>query len=659
MRLSTDEILRGGPFESGELRRWLVAGRAEVHLVGAGLGEVRLLGCEVPALSALYVAVRDADWGTVPGFVEHFMIDESQSGFTVRLEVRHERDDVAFSWSGELSGHTVDEDRSTISFSMRGEAERDFLANRIGFCLLHPLALSGCDVELTSIDGRRRSCFPSEISALQPFGDLTDIEYPLGEAGRCAIHLSGDLFETEDQRNWTDASFKTYSTPLHVPHPRVLRRGDEVFQKVSLVLESVSPATLSHRCRRTRRPPIAEVTVGGLSTGLLPPIGMQHTTGGDEPDASSLELLRRCRIDHVRVLTDLARPAWTDLIAAARTASRLSATLEITAVADEPAELELLVSQINELKQPVARMLVFERRSSVTTRSLAVAFRRATLRGGTRVERVVGGSRANFAELNRAELPLDLLDEVAVAINPQVHAFDDESVMSTLAVQPTVVANALRLAGGRPVIVGPVTLRPGFNAVARPNAGPASDPHGLVDRRQASMFAAAWTLGSIAALARSGASALTYHALAGDLGIVAGDVCRDDAVPRHRLSVYPLFHVFAEFGAAADRRIRRVRVTEPSAVAAIALGGGDPPPLALANLTARPAAVEVGPGFDRARVHLRRLDETAARGGLEAGRVQLVENEQEGLGQLVLDPYEVVFVRAAVETTASHRVHGR
>ena len=31
--------------------------------------------------------------------------------------------------------------------------------------------------------------------------------------------FNGETFEMEDQRNWTDASFKTYCTPLSLPYP--------------------------------------------------------------------------------------------------------------------------------------------------------------------------------------------------------------------------------------------------------------------------------------------------------------------------------------------------------------------------------------------------------------------------------------------------------
>jgi len=42
---------------------------------------------------------------------------------------------------------------------------------------------------------------------------------------RWTISFEGDVFETEDQRNWTDASFKTYCPPLRLPYPRPFEAG--------------------------------------------------------------------------------------------------------------------------------------------------------------------------------------------------------------------------------------------------------------------------------------------------------------------------------------------------------------------------------------------------------------------------------------------------
>ena len=55
---------------------------------------------------------------------------------------------------------------------------------------------------------------------------------------------------------------------------------------------------------------------------------------------------------------------------------------------------------------------------------------------------------------------------VSYTLNPQVHAFDNASMTETLAAQPETVRSARAIVGDRPLVVGPITLRPPFN----PNA---------------------------------------------------------------------------------------------------------------------------------------------------------------------------------------------
>ena len=82
------------------------------------------------------------------------------------------------------------------------------------------------------------------------------------------------------------------------------------------------------------------------------------------------------------------------------------------------------------------------------------------------------GSNAYFTELNRGRPPI-FPDAVVYSINPQIHAFDNFSLVETLATQATTVESARRLSGGKPVIVSPVTLKPRFNNVA---TGPIAPP---------------------------------------------------------------------------------------------------------------------------------------------------------------------------------------
>ncbi len=42
--------------------------------------------------------------------------------------------------------------------------------------------------------------------------------------------MEGEVFEMEDQRNWTDASFKTYCRPLALPIPYRLEPSTPVRQ---------------------------------------------------------------------------------------------------------------------------------------------------------------------------------------------------------------------------------------------------------------------------------------------------------------------------------------------------------------------------------------------------------------------------------------------
>ena len=70
-----------------------------------------------------------------------------------------------------------------------------------------------------------------------------------------------------------------------------------------------------------------------------------------------------------------------------------------------------------------------------------------------------------------------------------------------------------------------------------------------VDPRQASLFTAAWTLGSIAALAEAGAASITYYETVGPRGIIPGDrplPPREVFVRPGEGGAFAVFHVFAD-----------------------------------------------------------------------------------------------------------------
>ena len=75
---------------------------------------------------------------------------------------------------------------------------------------------------------------------MQPFKEIRAIEHPVapGVTARCL--MTGDVFEMEDQRNWSDASYKTYVRPLALPWPYVMESGVRNHQSVELLITDSS-----------------------------------------------------------------------------------------------------------------------------------------------------------------------------------------------------------------------------------------------------------------------------------------------------------------------------------------------------------------------------------------------------------------------------------
>ena len=117
----------------------------------------------------------------------------------------------------------------------RLDALRALETNRAGFTLLHPLrGVAGQDGEVVRPDG---SCaamtFPEAIAPAQPVRDIAGLRHAV-RGVRVEIAMEGEVFEMEDQRNWSDASYKTYCRPLALPTPLRLGPGDVIEQTVRM-----------------------------------------------------------------------------------------------------------------------------------------------------------------------------------------------------------------------------------------------------------------------------------------------------------------------------------------------------------------------------------------------------------------------------------------
>ena len=114
--------------------------------------------------------------------------------------------------------------RDRLAVDLDLEALTDSPTNRIGLVALHPPQLAGTTLQVTHPRAPSRSCpSPSRSGPHQPAKDIASLAWetdgvPLARPRRRGVRDG-------DQRNWTDASYKTYSRPLDLPFPHGGRRG--------------------------------------------------------------------------------------------------------------------------------------------------------------------------------------------------------------------------------------------------------------------------------------------------------------------------------------------------------------------------------------------------------------------------------------------------
>ena len=551
---------------------------------------------EIEVIRRIYVAIRDRNWGTIAPSMSNLAMDLRTDSFRLDFDIENRQGEIDFAWRGEIAGSAD----GVIRFSMDGIARSTFLRNRIGFCVLHPAEAAGAAARAIRADGHESGVLPVDVISsqpVQPFAEMIGMSHEVLPGVWADLQFSGDVFEMEDQRNWTDASFKTFCTPLRLPFPVEIRAGTRVQQSITLSLRDERPKASASWASG---PAPLTFTVDPDAPGdALPEIGLGLARHGLALSPREVARLKALKLGHLRADLRLARPGYvTDLRRATGEAAALGVPLHLALfVAAEAADQELshLRRTLDELRPPIAVFLVYaatERFGGGTPIAEAVAAARRHL-GSWPGARLATGTNADYIFLARNMPPLDLADALTFAIHPQEHAFDNASLVETLGTQATVVAGAQRLGGGLPVMVSPATLRRRFNPHAtapEPDPSPGTLP-ASVDTRQMSLLGAGWTLGSIKYLAAASASSVTYYETTGWRGVMeteAGSAVQ----PFQSLAgaVFPLYHVLADVaefaaGAVAGGAVAATRSSDPLAVEGLALQQGDRLCVMVANMT--------------------------------------------------------------------------
>ncbi len=589
-------------------KRILTAGPIAVQLDGGDLRYVRLGDLEV--VRRVYIGVRDLNWNTIAGELTNMHIEQGSDSFKVQFEANHRQKDIDFSWKGTIVGSTD----GTISYEMDGTAQREFRYAKIGICIHHPIqGTAGRPFTGQTPDGPIGGTLPLTIGPQIHLDDGTDLPLfdpvkslgiDFGEGIRVQFDFEGDLFEMEDQRNWTDASFKTSSTPYTLGYVHEAQAGKRIRQRVVLRVAGTPTS-------RKERPGSLRIELGDPIGRRLPDIGLGMASHGGNLSPREVESLRRLQLNHLRADLHLRESGYRSELARALDACQaLNCGLELALFLDEEHidELDELASLLSASSIPVHRVLVFHEREEVTKGSwvrlvrerLGTVFTNTTFAGGTNIY---------FNDINRHRPEIEAMDAVSYSINPQIHAFDEASLVEALAGQTETVKSARVFCGNLPLIISPVTLKPRFNAVAtQPEDSETSDRlPDQVDARQMSLFGAVWTLGSIKNLAESGVESITYFETTGWRGVTETETGNPlpDKFPSRAGDIFPIYHLLRDVGEWRYGELLGARSSDPLSTEALVIRADGATYMLVANMTPTQKQVTVGPlGMERASVRL-------------------------------------------------------
>ena len=613
-----------GTLEPEPAPRLLQAGRLSAEFIGGNLRNIRFDGVEV--LRAISYVVRDKDWGTYAPALDDVTVEETPGGFAVRYRA------VCEGAGGERLTYTahITGTASGLAFEAEATPTSDFLTNRCGFSILHPIVgLAGSPVEIEHVDGAvEHAVLPELIDPAQPFMQMRAITHQVAPGVRATCRMEGDAFEMEDQRNWSDASYKTYVRPLALPWPYVLPAGVAQTQSVTLAIEVAGDAP----------PPVARgdgpvrITLGDAA-GTQPRFGLILTPEEATATLAQAERLRQLAPSSLLCHFDLTAGHGLKALRGFAEIARLHPT-EVVLECDVPcmapvdqemAHIARLVREAGLKLDAIAVSPAVDRKSTPPgtpwppcppLEDIYAATRRAF--PGLRLG---GGMFSYFTELNRKRPPVNALDYVTHTTCPIVHDADDRSVMQSLEALPFILRSARAIIGAAtPYRIGPSTLGMRHNpygARTMPNPEQRRLTMTASDPRQRGLFAAAWMVGYAARLGKADVEAFTGAALTGDFGLLDED-------GRAR----PVFHaakMLATIG--GSQRLDCASSHEDRVLALAGRSVEGARIVVLANLTAQDQSV------DLPAVEITMLDETTLGG------------PQPAAGPLTLRPYAVARVR--------------
>ncbi len=595
----------------------LHAGAISVEFEAGKLRYLRVGGHE--AIRGIAFVVRGPGWETFHPKISNLQIEEAGDTFSISYDGDINEDAGSISFRATIEGSA----QGGLTFSVVARVAEDFNTGRTGFVILHPVeGVAGEPCTILHVDGSsEETVFPEHVMPLQPFFDMRAVTHEVAPGLSATCRMEGEFaWECEDQRNWTDASYKTYFRPLSLPFPYLIEGGSEIAQTVTVTFEGTPSASSSGETD------VVNIALGAASGAVMPRIGVGVPAHLGQASLAAVDLLQDVG-PQLLICEYSADQAAEDLTACQKLADALDAELMIEIVA--PCQLPLDAEMADAAGAIAAAGVKPD--SVIVAQSRLMDFTLKTLEalGVPSFEETYGAARkafpgvvlgggvlTNFTELNRNHPTPDLYDFISHLTSAVVHEVDDRSVMETLQSLPSIIGSVRALASGKPYRVGPSAIGMRYNPYGPStydNQNNVRMAFNQQDPRHRALSGAAFTLGYAARMAAGGVEALSFGTAVGELGLAYRKMPHsqpwyDDAKAEEGGWVFPLCHIVAAMAVATGAAVINVESAAPDKILGLSYQAATGQLLWLANLTPEPQRVSVS-GLPAGEARIGWLDE--------------------------------------------------
>ena len=479
-------------------------------LARAAVRNVRYRNVQI--IDLLYTAIRPWDWSTLDP-------DEHSEDVTVTGDIC--KITIKDLFAGALDARTEitisKDNKFTVAYELRGLAE--YSVNRWGICF----CLNSADWMGSSVQSQGNEYkLPAAISPQRVIDGVTQGLFPAAnqmhfiapDNRSIKVNSTGKVLEAEDQRTWTDNTYKIYSVSLSEPRPYEASAGSIWSQSVTFEINPPSKPV----------PDGSKIVVKEIDS--LPSIGLQFNTDPLLPADTLDTAFILLDIDHIRINEESLSAQKINSVSTNGLIVE-AALLSSNSGADLHREIEHLNKQI-----PAGSRILIQRegREIVEEKDLPP---------NKSLSSFIPGTDAYLVDLHRNKYHFG--ESISYSMAPTVHSSDTETVFKTLYTQAESIGFAQEFLAPQ-VLISPIT----FSTRGNPETGHSRDQRiNFANLEMAlrirTIEGAAWTLGSIFALASAGAFSGTWHELFGEYGVIYPE--------SGAIKFSPTFHALSALGA--------------------------------------------------------------------------------------------------------------